>query len=357
MINQSIQLALNAVQEAVFILNVNRYVIFANKVATLLFGKQTIGKDFVQVIRHPACIKAIDETLAGGTSTSTTISIDMPIKITFQVHVNLITKIENFSFDDQNNQVLVSLKDVSDLHEAEKMRTDFVANVSHELRSPLTALAGFIETLRGPAKDDTKARERFLGLMSHEAARMVNMISDLLSLSKVEAQSRTHPNGHTNIAALLKRIKTTLSEQAAIETKTVNLQILSASTSVEGNEEELTKVFQNLVENAIKYGGADTIVNIKVDERNDVAGIIGPVMLIEISDQGEGIPKHHIARLTERFYRVDTHRSRDKGGTGLGLAIVKHIINHHRGRLQIKSEVGVGSTFSVFLPVGSQREN
>lgn len=357
MINHSKTLILNAIQEAVFILDVNRHVLFANKVATSLFGTKTIGNDFVQVIRHPECIKAIDETLAGGVSSSVTVSIDTPVKITFQVQVSLITEKEIFSVGSQNNQVLISLKDVSDLHEAEKMRTDFVANVSHELRSPLTALAGFIETLRGPAKDDTRARERFLGLMSHEATRMVNMISDLLSLSKVEAQSRIRPSGRTDIAALITRIKTTLSEQASKENKTVNLEILSSSTSVEGNEEELTKVFQNLVENAIKYGDADTIVNIKVEKRNDVAGIVGPVMVVKISDQSNGIPKQHIARLTERFYRVDTHRSRDKGGTGLGLAIVKHIINHHRGRLQIKSEVGIGSTFSVFLPVGSQKVN
>jgi len=348
-INHSISLALNAVQEAVFIIDAQRNVIFANTVAMAFFGNQSIGSDFIQTIRHPKCIKAIDETINNGTQTATIISLEAPIKASFKVQVNLITQ---NATPTETNQILISLQDISDLNEAEKMRTDFVANVSHELRSPLTALAGFIETLRGPAKDDVEARERFLGLMSHEATRMVHMISDLLSLSKVEAQSRFKPTGRANIGDLLTRIKTTLSEQAIKEKKNVNLEILPTTTFVNGNEEELTKVFQNLIENAIKYGGVDSTINIKVDTRKNVAGIDGNALLVEITDQGEGIAKQHIARLTERFYRVDTHRSRDKGGTGLGLAIVKHIINQHRGRLQIKSEVGVGSTFTVTLPMG-----
>lgn len=341
--------ALNAVQEAVFILDDQRCVIFTNNIAEAYFGDDFIGNDFVQVIRHPECIKIIESVQNGKKTASTIVSIERPIKAEFNIKVTILSEV--FEQNNQEKKILVSLKDVSDLREAEKMRTDFVANVSHELRSPLTALAGFIETLRGAAKDDPAARERFLDLMNHEATRMVHMISDLLSLSKVEALSRMRPTGRTNVDSLLKRIITTLGELAEQEKTEVKLEISTPNAVVEGNEEELTQVFQNLVENAIKYGAPNTIVKIEVGTLSSAAGISGATLVTKISDTGEGIAKEHIARLTERFYRVDTHRSRDKGGTGLGLAIVKHIINRHRGRLQIKSTVGIGSTFIVQLPV------
>ena len=344
MTDSTLYIALNALQEAVFILDVDRAILFENRVAEDLFGKGFIGRDFVQAIRHPECMRIIERVLGGEKSGETVMTIDYPGRAVFNVLVS------DISTDDQQ-KILVSLKDMSDLREAEQMRSDFVANVSHELRSPLTALAGFTETLRGPAKDDEVARERFLDLMNREALRMTRLIADLLSLSKVEANLRIRPNGQTDITAIIQRIETTLSQQAVKEKKTIKINVTCQNTIVTGHEDELVQVFQNLIENAIKYGAPDTVVMIDISEQENIAGISGLAMRIDICDQGNGIAKEHIARLTERFYRVDTHRSRDKGGTGLGLAIVKHIVNRHRGRLHIDSKVGVGSTFRVYLPI------
>ena len=346
MTDKSLYIALNALQEAVFILDSNRTVLFENHVAEELFGKGFLGSDFVQVIRHPECMRIIEQVLGGEKAAEKSIQIDYPVKAVFNVLVS------NISVDtEQEIKILVSLEDISDLLEAEQMRSDFVANVSHELRSPLTALAGFTETLRGPAKDDEAARDRFLGLMEREASRMSRLISDLLSLSKVEANLRIRPNGEVNIAAIIHRIEATLEMQAKKEKKTLEIKVACKNTIVVGNEDELTQVFQNLIENAIKYGAHNSKVTIDIFEQQNIAGIAGTAMSVKVCDQGNGIAKEHISRLTERFYRVDTHRSRDKGGTGLGLAIVKHIVNRHRGRLQIDSEIGIGSTFSVYLPI------
>ena len=334
--------ALNALQEAVFILDGSRKILFANEIAETVFGKGYVGLDFVQAIRHPGCIKIVDGVINGETMPLEQISLELPVKALFDVQASMISK----------RRLIVSFRDVSDLSEAEQMRTDFVANVSHELRSPLTSLSGFIETLRGPAKNDKKAQERFLGLMDQEASRMVRLISDLLSLSKVQANLRIRPTGSADIVEIINQIKAILNDVAAKEEKQIVVEASAAELHLTGNADELTQVFQNLIENALKYGKRNSSVRVKINRVKNMPGIDGEAISVEIHDEGEGIEKHHLARLTERFYRVDTHRSRDKGGTGLGLAIVKHIVNHHRGRMHIESEVGVGSTFTVYLPVG-----
>ena len=331
---------LNALQEAVFILDKGRKVKFANDVAEKIFGEQFIGLDFIQIVRHPDCIKTIDLVVNGQSSAVINVMIENPVKSLFKMQVTNIA----------NDEMLLSFLDISDLREAEQMRSDFVANVSHELRSPLTSIAGFIETLRGPARDDEEARSRFLELMDREAKRMVRLISDLLSLSKVEANMRVRPQGRADVLAIAKQVQASLEEQAVADGSKVNIHARQPTHIVPGNSDELTQVLQNLIENALKYSATNTAVDVTLDTKNNIAGFSGEVLCVEIRDQGEGIASEHIGRLTERFYRVDAHRSRDMGGTGLGLAIVKHIINHHRGRIHIESKVGVGSTFTVFLP-------
>ena len=335
---------LDALQEPVFLLADDRKILFLNTVAVEMFGNGFIGRDFVRLIRNPQCLSAIAKVVDGGSMATCTMNIEYPMPGSFQF---LVSRIGESGVD--NASLLVSLKDVSDVKNAEQMRSDFIANVSHELRSPLTALSGFIETLRGPAKDDRDARERFLGLMDHESQRMVRLIADLLSLAKVEANLRVRPKGQANLGEILRRVESTLSSVAEKENMIVELHIKDPAI-VPGSEDELTQVFQNLVENAIKYGRPGGTVTISVTRTGNIAGIAGEALALSVADQSEGIAKEHLARLTERFYRVDAHRSRDKGGTGLGLAIVKHIINRHRGRLRIVSDVGVGSTFTVFLP-------
>lgn len=340
---------LNALHEAVFILDADRAVRSANPMAEKMFGQGYIGQDFVKVSRNPDIIGAIGQILTGQGSDIQIVTVDAIANTSFQVNV------ASLGTDNPDGACLiVCIKDISDMREAEQMRSDFVANVSHELRSPLTSLSGFIETLAEMGDEDSKARQRFLNLMGLEAQRMIRLIADLLSLSKVESRQRMRPEGQADIVAILKRVRATLEDLAEKEGKTFNLELPDHVPKIPGSEDELTQVFQNLMENAAKYGRRDTIVGVRMEERPRAPGIQGPAIVVHISDEGEGIAQHHIPRLTERFYRVDTHRSRNKGGTGLGLAIVKHIINRHRGRLLISSTEGAGSTFTVNLPMTYQ---
>jgi two-component system phosphate regulon sensor histidine kinase PhoR len=229
------------------------------------------------------------------------------------------------------------------------MRRDFVANVSHELRTPLTALLGFIETLQGAARNDPAARERFLGIMAAEAGRMNRLVADLLHLSRVESEERIRPQDSTDIAGLIRSVAATMKSMAEAGRVTIRLVGVQSEQMVRADRDQMTQVLTNLIENAVKYGsppGAEVLVDLRSE-----MGPRGPQLRLLVQDQGEGIDEIHLPRLTERFYRVDGHRSREKGGTGLGLAIVKHIVNRHRGRLVIASEKGKGSRFEVVLPL------
>ena len=230
------------------------------------------------------------------------------------------------------------------------MRADFVANVSHELRSPLTSLLGFIETLRGPARDDPAARERFLEVMDGQAKRMARLIDELLSLSRVEAEEHLPPDGRVDITNLLYEIGKSLDMRAAARGMKIEIDCDPSLPAALGERDELTLVFRNLIENALNYGRSGTAVTVTASaiERVPSSGV--PGISISVRDRGDGIAAEHIPRLTERFYRVDKGRSRSMGGSGLGLAIVKHIANRHRGRLTIDSRVAEGSVFTVMLP-------
>jgi two-component system phosphate regulon sensor histidine kinase PhoR len=229
------------------------------------------------------------------------------------------------------------------------MRRDFVANVSHELRTPLTAISGFVETLQGAAKDDPEARMRFLTIMAAETERMNRLVRDLLHLSRVEAEERIRPETRVDLAAIARSVGDSLQPVAQAAEVRLALEGVEAPIELRADADQMVQVLTNLTENAIKYGspaGATVTLALKRD-----TGPRGPVLRVDVVDQGAGIDARHIPRLTERFYRVDSHRSRAMGGTGLGLAIVKHIVQRHRGRLVIESEPGSGSKFSVLLPM------
>ena len=336
----------NSLQEPLLLLDSERDIVFMNTAAIGAFGEGYTGRNIVRLVRHPEVIQLITEVLAGKSEGSVKVSLENPLRGVFSFR---ITGLDRRS--EARSVLAISIRDLTDLAIAEQMRSDFVANVSHELRSPLTALSGFVETMKDRAKDDAPARERFLELMEREASRMVRLIADLLSLSKVEASQHHLPSDKVNMGTLVKRAVTTLSGRAKAEDKTIELDIGGDLEPVNGSEDELMQVAINLIENAIKYGGPKSTVTVSVRTVENVAGISGKAIAFSVRDRGEGIAREHLARLTERFYRVDTHRSRDKGGTGLGLAIVKHIVNHHRGRLHVASEVGEGSVFTVHLPL------
>ena len=297
-------------------------------------------------MRHPDCLAAVNSVLSGAAKARTTITVDTPARATYDVSVVGLP-----ARRPDEGHASISFNDISHIREAEQMRSDFVANVSHELRSPLTTLAGLIETLKGPARDDEAARERFLDLMGREAERMKRLIQDLLSLSRVEANQRVRPTERVDVLQVARRVTAALEAPAEREEKTLRLISEDSLPPIPGSDDELTQVFHNLIENAIKYSAAHSEITVRLALQAHAAGIRGRALVIEVVDQGEGIAPEHLPRLTERFYRVDAGRSRDKGGTGLGLAIVKHIVRRHRGRLHIASEPGKGSTFAILLPV------
>jgi two-component system phosphate regulon sensor histidine kinase PhoR len=228
------------------------------------------------------------------------------------------------------------------------MRADFVANESHELRTPLAALSGFIETLKGSARDDAAARARFLNIMESQATRMARLIDDLLSLSRIELNAHLRPDNPVNLLSVVRQVVDAL--QTLAKDRGVEISISAPSTAliVPGDRDDLIRVFENLIENALKYGASGKRVEVSLSR---VGGAGQPVAVVAVRDYGPGIAAEHLPRLTERFYRVDVAGSRALGGTGLGLALVKHILNRHRGRLTIESRAGEGATFQVRLPL------
>ncbi|NBE08359.1 sensor histidine kinase [Paragemmobacter ruber] len=313
-------------------------IIAANAAAQALLGSGIEGRHHLLTLRQPALQEAIAAALARGEAGTVRHVIPGPSQdIAYRVTVAPAAE----------GHAILTFEDVTEAEQMGQMRRDFVANVSHELRTPLTALLGFIETLRGAARDDPAARDRFLAIMEREAGRMNRLIGDLLQLSRVESEERIRPTERVDLHALITGAVATLRPLAESAGVVVEVTGEPGPLPLPGDADQITQVLVNLIENAVKYGGAGGRVDIHIARE---ALPRGPGIRVEVADQGEGIDPIHIPRLTERFYRVDGHRSREKGGTGLGLAIVKHIVQRHRGRIRIDSERGKGSTFTFILP-------
>ncbi|MBV7409831.1 cell wall metabolism sensor histidine kinase WalK [Maritimibacter sp. DP1N21-5] len=312
-----------------------------NDGASALFGRETLGRPAAAVFRQPALLDPIERAMATGSAGTGK---------HLAVAANQRERVFEVRIAPYEGGLVLSFQDQTATAEAGERRSEFVANVSHELRTPLTAISGFIETLRGPARDDAVARDQFLEIMEREARRMNRLVDDLLSLAKVEDLERLRPTEDEDIAELVESAARSLRGLAA--EKGVELTVKGAETPVflPADADQMTQVFTNLIENAIKYGGSGGIVTVSVETVDSDPRLRGPGIIVTVADRGEGIDERHLGRLTERFYRIDSHRSRGMGGTGLGLAIVKHIVNRHRGRLRIESKVGQGSRFSVLLP-------
>lgn len=341
---------LDSLPDPFFLLDRRRRVISANAAARALFEleRTATGRDLAGVIRDPKVLEAADLALAQNRKTEAVFTLPAPVEHTFGA---LIVPLSSTAED--GTALVIALHDQTERLKMDRMRADFVANASHELRTPLASVLGFIETLRGPAKDDAKAREEFLAIMLKQANRMTRLIDDLLSLSRIELREHTRPTEAVDLESLLRATVEFLDRQAKEQRATFAFAAAPGLPPALGNAQELSQVFHNLVANAIKYGGENGRVEISADvaaARPPAMPGKGPCLRISVRDYGEGIAREHIPRLTERFYRVDTARSRELGGTGLGLAIVKHITNRHRGALVIDSEVGKGATFTVYLP-------
>ncbi|WP_209596265.1 ATP-binding protein [Ruegeria sp. HKCCSP351] len=322
-------------------------IIAANTDAKTLLGQNIVGRHFATILRQPQVLEAIEQSLQSkGTKAARHLSNDGAQDTTFDVQCRYMNGVGAVS----GGAVLTTFQDVTHLEQASQMRRDFVANVSHELRTPLTALMGFIETLRGPARNDPAARDRFLQIMADEANRMNRLVGDLLSLNRVESEERVRPNQQLELTGLLQSTMNSLRPLAEEAGVTLTLGALDGPLSVTGDSDQLRQVFTNLIENGIKYGASGGSVTVSVLSSERDAAMRGPGVRVKVIDKGPGIDSVHLPRLTERFYRADNHRSRQLGGTGLGLAIVKHIVNRHRGRLRVESELGKGSVFTVILP-------
>jgi two-component system phosphate regulon sensor histidine kinase PhoR len=327
----------------VMLLDGGQRVLFANDSMRAVVGSGAEDKHVSAVLRNPFVIEAIRETAATGERGASEFSLPVPIERFYQAYTARVSA--------DPPAVALLLHDVTAIRRSEQMRADFVANASHELRTPLAAVSGFIDTLRGHARDDEEARERFLAIMSVEAARMRRLIDDLLSLTRIELNEHVRPETRVQIEGIVREAAQALTPLAANDgiTIKVNSSLGAAVAPIMGDRDELVQLFQNLIHNAIKYGRDNGQVTIALGRNEGNPGEV----FISVRDNGEGIPQTAISRLTERFYRVDVKRSRERGGTGLGLAIVKHIVSRHYGRLTIESKLGEGSVFTVFLPEGA----
>jgi two-component system phosphate regulon sensor histidine kinase PhoR len=333
--------------EAAAVLGPQGHVLHLNKPAEELLGSERVGLPFTALSRDPALIGAIDLALEKGAGATVDLEERVPVQ---RRRSATVSPLGTAGTEPDAPAVLVTVRDLTEQDRLARMRADFVANASHELRTPLAALKGFVETLQGAAKDDPVARERFLHVMSEQADRMTRLIDDLLSLSRVEMREHLMPTEMVDMEETLSDVVLSLQPLAERFQSTLRLLPAPRGLIVRGDRDELMQVFQNLIQNALKYGRTPGTVEISIVPR-------GKQLAVSVKDDGPGIPPQHLPRLTERFYRISVAASRERGGTGLGLAIVKHIINRHRGVLEVASEVGKGTTFTVLLPLLSVAES
>ncbi len=323
-----------------FVLDRRGVVRYANDRAAATFAIRT-GEALTFRLRVPDLVAAFDRVAKGGEPELVEFSERVPTERWFAAW---------FAPLGATDLVVLIVDDMSERRNADRVRVDFVANASHELRTPLASLAGFVETLQGPARDDPAARERFLGIMREQAERMSRLVNDLLSLSRIEMKAHVRPSGHVDLAAVVHHVADSLEPLARDLGVTIDIDVQGEPVEVVGDRDEIIQVFENLIENATKYGQSGKRVVVTISSGT---GNAGPS--VSIRDFGPGIPEEHIPRLTERFYRVDVEDSRRHRGTGLGLAIVKHILARHQARLNVVSRLGAGATFSVTFPASAVR--
>lgn len=332
---------IESLPDPLLVLSADRALLRANDAARRVLGLGATPRpaDAAALLRHPVLADAVDRALRDGTPR--TADIMLPVPVARELAAQVIPMTPPLA---DGGELMLVLSDRTRERAVERMRADFVANASHELRTPLASLIGFIETLRGPAEDDAVARTRFLGIMAEQAERMRRLIDDLLGLSRIELTEHQAPKGSADIALIARAEAEALAPILAARRVRLVLDLPDSAVARPADAEQIAQVVRNLVENAVRHGreGGEAVLAVAAGARSGVT--------ISVQDDGPGISKEHIPRLTERFYRVDKGRSRNAGGTGLGLAIVKHIVIRHRGQLSIESQEGFGAKFSVWLP-------
>ena len=330
------------VNTPILVIDDRSYVISSNKAAVDLLGNDFKDRHFYVAIRQPAIINLF-ENVSGSNEIQkenfykTVTGVDRTYEVTANYSKEL--KIVSLSFDD-----------VTDAVQANQIRRDFVANVSHELKSPLTSILGFTETLSGVIESNPSKAKQFLSVMERESLRMSSLIDDLLGLSRVEAAEKQLPSEQVNLGDIMREVLEILTATAAKKNIGIEYVQDAADPLIIGDYSQVVQVFTNLLQNAIKYGGDGNKIKVIMNSIEYHKSLLTTGYKVSVEDTGIGIEEHHLARLTERFYRVDDHRSRNEGGTGLGLSIVKHIMARHNGRLLVESDPGNGSVFSVIFP-------
>jgi len=351
----------------------DRRYIFANAAARELLRLQRDDGPLTTAIRAPEVLAAVEDALFSGAATCANWHSRGAQERFWQVRVlSLPPATDAETATPGARLALLTFHDETEIRRSEATRADFLANASHELRTPLASLAGFVETLRGHARDDATARDKFLAIMQTQAERMRHLIDDLMSLSRIELTEHIRPSGRTDLAAAVGDVIDALSPQAEMRDVTFKLNMpLSGAATAIGDRDQIIQVAQNLVENAIKYTSSGGVVVVSVEADVDARAAVAPrdpgqahlslltpdrapdqrYVALRVHDAGAGIARNHLPRLTERFYRVEGQKAREQPGTGLGLAIVKHIVNRHRGGMVVESALGEGSTFTVYIPM------
>ncbi|TPI22556.1 ATP-binding protein [Mesorhizobium sp. B4-1-1] len=329
-----------AVADPLIIFDRSAAMVHANAAAFAAFGGLAPGMSLALKFRAPEMQALLDGILSGQVAADAVDYTEkLPVERTYRVSASTVGHATGL-------YVLV-FKDQSETRRIDRMRADFIANASHELRTPLASIAGFIETLRGPARNDPAARDQFLQIMQNQTGRMARLIDDLLSLSRLEMKPYLRPGTEVDLRQTIDSVIDSLGPLAGENGVVIEREFANGPLVVPGDRDELFQVFENLLENACKYGQSGGHVTVSIAGGEDSQQ---PGFDVTIRDYGPGIAEEHIPRITERFYRVDVENSRTQKGTGLGLSIVKHILTRHNARLSIKSEVGKGAAFTVHLP-------
>ncbi|WP_417517068.1 ATP-binding protein [Minwuia sp.] len=334
----ALRTVLDGLQLPVLLFDDQRRIRFLNLPARDLLGPVSPGKDFATAIRNPEILAAIDRVIRSGSSETVEFRRQQPVSRLLRARIESLP-----DPGDGTRSFIVMLDDMTDSERMREVRSDFVADVSHELRTPLASVLSIVETLNGAARNDPDAQKRFMVILDEQAKRMARIVDDLLSLSRIEMNEHRPPEGIAELNEVIGGIVESSRLIAGERDMTITVDMPSPC-EVAGDSLELSRLFQNLIDNAVKYGEAGTAVSV-------FGRFVDDTVHVTVQDRGAGIPREHIPRLTERFYRVDKGRSRAAGGTGLGLAIVKHVVSRHRGRLRIESDEGKGSRFTVELPL------
>ena len=332
---------INQIDDLILIVDKFKNIKFFNSSAKKKFGENNLNKHVATLLRVPDLLQNIDLVLLKKETITMDLELSSPSFQFFKVHLFSGPT----SYVDDPDSVVLFLKDLTDIIKAQRFKSDFVANVSHELKTPLVSIKGFLETISGHAKDDLEAQKKFIPIMLEQADRMESLIKDLLSLSRIELQEHIQPQDKVNLKEILSNVE---------DIHQKNLKSFEFKNNIKddffikGDHEKLIEVFSNIIDNSIKYSEKNKKIEVNCKQGN--GKVIGDSYTVSIKDNGIGIPTEQLPRITERFFRVDTEKSKKIGGTGLGLAIMKHIITQHRGDYEILSSVNKGTEIKIYLP-------